>query len=218
MRQLILDLLPEAPPSFDNFVAGSNAEALTGLAAWLAPATASRCSSSGAKRAPASRTCCRPARRRTRCAARPGSVGNVLPRRRQSSTPSTTSKRSAKRADRPLQPDQSPARQRRAPARRGRRAAACASPARGPAHPAGERPGLPPAAAERRRETGGARRTGERAAWCCRRRLQLPFCARTARHAQPGACCVAIDRYSLEHKRPITLPLLREVLQTSVTG
>ena len=38
MRQLILELLPDAPPSFDNFVAGSNAEALTGLAAWLAPA------------------------------------------------------------------------------------------------------------------------------------------------------------------------------------
>jgi len=38
MRQLILDLLPEAPPSFENFVAGSNAETLTGLAAWLAPA------------------------------------------------------------------------------------------------------------------------------------------------------------------------------------
>ena len=37
MRQLILDLLPEAPPCFDNFVAGSNGEALTGLAAWLAP-------------------------------------------------------------------------------------------------------------------------------------------------------------------------------------
>ena len=37
MRQLILDLLPEAAPSIDNFVAGSNADALTGLAAWLAP-------------------------------------------------------------------------------------------------------------------------------------------------------------------------------------
>ena len=37
MRQLILDLLPEAPPSLDNFVTGSNAEALTGLADWLAP-------------------------------------------------------------------------------------------------------------------------------------------------------------------------------------
>ena len=37
MRQLILDLLPEAPPRLDNFVVGGNAEALTGLAAWLAP-------------------------------------------------------------------------------------------------------------------------------------------------------------------------------------
>lgn len=39
MRQLILDLLPEAPPSFDNFVAGANAESLTGLATWLAPSS-----------------------------------------------------------------------------------------------------------------------------------------------------------------------------------
>lgn len=37
MRQLLLELLPETPPRFDNFVAGGNAEALTGLAAWLAP-------------------------------------------------------------------------------------------------------------------------------------------------------------------------------------
>ena len=37
MRQLILELLPEPPPRLDNFVAGSNGETLTGLAAWLAP-------------------------------------------------------------------------------------------------------------------------------------------------------------------------------------
>ena len=37
MRQLILDLLPETPPSLDNFVVGGNDEALTGLAAWLTP-------------------------------------------------------------------------------------------------------------------------------------------------------------------------------------
>lgn len=35
MRQLILDLLPETPPRLDNFVAGGNSEVLTGLAAWL---------------------------------------------------------------------------------------------------------------------------------------------------------------------------------------
>ncbi|MFT3847842.1 MAG: DnaA regulatory inactivator Hda [Propionivibrio sp.] len=37
MRQLLLDLLPETPPSLDNFVAGCNAEALAGLTVWLSP-------------------------------------------------------------------------------------------------------------------------------------------------------------------------------------
>ena len=36
VRQLILDLLPETPPSLDNFVAGANEEALTALTGWLA--------------------------------------------------------------------------------------------------------------------------------------------------------------------------------------
>ncbi|MDR1936289.1 MAG: DnaA regulatory inactivator Hda [Candidatus Accumulibacter sp.] len=36
MRQLILDLLPENPPSLDNFVPGGNAEVLTALSAWAA--------------------------------------------------------------------------------------------------------------------------------------------------------------------------------------
>ncbi len=34
MRQLVLDLLPENPPSLDNFIPGGNAEALAALAAW----------------------------------------------------------------------------------------------------------------------------------------------------------------------------------------
>ncbi len=37
MRQLILDLLPENPPSLANFVPGGNAEALAALADWLTP-------------------------------------------------------------------------------------------------------------------------------------------------------------------------------------
>ena len=36
MRQLILDLLPESPPSLDNFVAGGNGETLTLFTEWLA--------------------------------------------------------------------------------------------------------------------------------------------------------------------------------------
>jgi DnaA family protein len=35
MRQLLLDLLPETPPSLDNFVPGGNAEALAALSGWL---------------------------------------------------------------------------------------------------------------------------------------------------------------------------------------
>ena len=40
MRQLILDLLPESPPTLDNFVPGGNAETLTALSGWLAGARA----------------------------------------------------------------------------------------------------------------------------------------------------------------------------------
>lgn len=36
MRQLILDLLPESPPTLDNFVPGGNAETLAALTGWLA--------------------------------------------------------------------------------------------------------------------------------------------------------------------------------------
>jgi DnaA-homolog protein len=36
MRQLILDLLPESPPTLDNFVPAGNAETLAALTGWLA--------------------------------------------------------------------------------------------------------------------------------------------------------------------------------------
>ena len=36
MRQLILDLLPVSPPTLDNFVAGGNAETVAALTEWLA--------------------------------------------------------------------------------------------------------------------------------------------------------------------------------------
>ena len=36
MRQLILDLLPETPPSLDNFVAGGHGETLAAFSEWLA--------------------------------------------------------------------------------------------------------------------------------------------------------------------------------------
>ncbi len=36
MRQLLLDLLPDSPPSLDNFVPGGNGEALAAFTGWLA--------------------------------------------------------------------------------------------------------------------------------------------------------------------------------------
>ena len=36
MRQLLLDLLPESPPSLDNFVPGGNLETLAAFTGWLA--------------------------------------------------------------------------------------------------------------------------------------------------------------------------------------
>src|SRR5574343_1075465 len=36
MRQLILDLLPDSPPTLDNFVPGGNGEAVAALTGWLA--------------------------------------------------------------------------------------------------------------------------------------------------------------------------------------
>ncbi|HZX31013.1 MAG TPA: DnaA regulatory inactivator Hda [Rhodocyclaceae bacterium] len=38
MRQLLLDLLPATPPSLDNFVSGGNGETLAALTEWLAGA------------------------------------------------------------------------------------------------------------------------------------------------------------------------------------
>jgi len=85
------------------------------------------------------------------------------------------------------------------------------------------RSGLPPAPAERRREAGGTRRAGEDEGPARTRGLVLPpeafsyLFSRAPRDMRNlAALLLAIDRYSLEHKRPITLPLLREVLQTSL--
>jgi chromosomal replication initiation ATPase DnaA len=56
------------------------------------------------------------------------------------------------------------------------------------------------------------------AAWSCRPEAFNYFFsrARTRDMRSLTALLIAIDRYSLEHKRPITLPLLREVLQSSL--
>ena len=73
-------------------------------------------------------------------------------------------------------------------------------------------------AAERRRKGAQRWRAGAaaRGMRVCPRRRRLPADAH-GRRDMPSLLAVldALDRYSLEHKRPITLPLLREVLQGS---
>ena len=58
MEQLIFELAPPEPPSFANFVAGRNAEALAALAALAAGRGARPASCCGAPPASARRTCC----------------------------------------------------------------------------------------------------------------------------------------------------------------
>lgn len=43
MRQLILDLIPDNPPSLANFTPGGNADALAALASWLSPESCETC-------------------------------------------------------------------------------------------------------------------------------------------------------------------------------
>lgn len=43
MRQLILDLIPDTPPTLENFAVGSNADTLTALAGWLAAENRETC-------------------------------------------------------------------------------------------------------------------------------------------------------------------------------
>jgi chromosomal replication initiation ATPase DnaA len=43
MRQLILDLIPDHPPTLENFAVGGNADALTALAAWLSAENRETC-------------------------------------------------------------------------------------------------------------------------------------------------------------------------------
>jgi DnaA family protein len=43
MRQLILDLIPDHPPTLENFSVGGNADALTALAAWLSAENRETC-------------------------------------------------------------------------------------------------------------------------------------------------------------------------------
>ncbi|SBT09803.1 DnaA regulatory inactivator Hda [Candidatus Accumulibacter aalborgensis] len=216
MRQLILDLLPEAPPSLDNFVAGSNAEALTGLAAWLAPTNreslfllwgeagagkshllqASQCAYSDARRDPDLSTvepqndCHAVDHVEALDAAGQIALFNLINRLRASG---------------------------------GRLLAAASAPPRRLALREDLRTRLGSGLVYRLLPLSDAEKLAALGEQARARGLVLPpeafsyLFLRAPRDMRSlAALLTAIDRYSLEQKRPITLPLLREVLQTSL--
>ena len=214
MRQLILELMPEAAPSLDNFVIGGNGEALTGLAAWLAPENREPSlllwGETGAGRTHLLRasTACY-----TDAAANPDlanigdnpvfhAVDNVeaLSARGQIALFNLFNRVRAAGtrllASASLPPQQLPLRE-------------------------DLRTRLGSGLIYRLQALTDAEKIAALGAQAAARGLRLPpdalayLFARAPRDMRSlAAFLVALDRYSLEHKRPITLPLLREVLQT----
>ena len=195
MRQLILDLVPAQPPTLENFAAGGNVEALTGLAGWLAAEAPDTCvllwANPRRQVAPAGRERVRFTPMPDRSGARRTARQRHLRCRRQ---------RRGARCRRPDRTLQCFNRLRR----RGRLLAAARVPplatgaARGSAHPTRLRPDFSPAPAIRRGEAAAlAAQARERAA-CRWRRKRSTTCwpARRATCARLAAILAALDRYS----------------------
>lgn len=216
MRQLILDLLPEAIPTLEDFVVGRNSEALTALVAWLMADAGETLfllwGESGAGKTHLLR------------AGSPGSYSDARDDPDLSAVPGTASCLAVDNVEALSQQGQlvlfNQINRRRAD---GGRLLGAAS--------------VPPAQLNlrddlRTRLTGGllyrlfplneAEQIAALAEHAGRRGFSLPppalhyLFSRAPRDMRSlTALLTAIERYSLEHKRPITLPLLREVLQTS---
>ena len=213
MRQLLLDLVPDLPPTLENFAAGGNADALTALAGWLAADNREPClflwGDSGAGKSHLLRAAAEvyiDAAADPQLATVPAdapflAVDNV----------------EALAGDGPIALFNHFNRLRMA----GGRLLAAAK--------------LPPAQLELRedlrtrlgsgliyrlRPLSDAEKTTALGEQALRRGMRLPpealtyLLARAPRDMRSlAALLAALDHYSLEHKRPLTLPLLREVLQ-----
>jgi DnaA family protein len=219
MRQLILDLLPETSPTLEDFAVGGNSEALTALAAWLMAESRETLfflwGETGAGKTHLLR------------ASNPGSYSDAR------DDPDL----SAMLVDAPcLAVDNIEAlseqgqlalfnqiNRRRADGRR-LLAAADTAPAQLTLRE-DLRTRLASGLLYRLRPLNEAEQIAALAAYASRRGLSLSPSAlsylfsRAPRDMRSlTTLLTAIERYSLEHKRPITLPLLREVLQTSAGG
>ncbi|EXI72896.1 MAG TPA: DnaA regulatory inactivator Hda [Candidatus Accumulibacter phosphatis] len=215
MRQLTLDLQPAAPPTLENYVTGSNGEALTALAAWLAPGNREPlfflCGESGAGKSHLLQACA-------------AAYGDAHRDPDLASLPAT--------AD-PCAVDHLEALGdggqivlfnliNRLRADGGRLLLAARTPPRLLELREDLRTRLGSGLVYRLRSLSDAEKRAALAEQARERGLDLTptlldyLFARAPRDMRSLAqLLLAIDRFSLEHKRPITLPLLREVLQTS---
>jgi DnaA family protein len=215
MRQLLLDLLPETAPRFDDFVTGGNGEALTGLAAWLAPANRetslllwgeSGCGKTHLLRASAAQY--------SDAAADPDLSGVQETRPMHAVDNVTALSAGGQIALFNLF--------NRLRAAGGRLLAAASEPPRQLAVREDLRTRLGSGLVYRLHALSDSEKIAALTTQAAARGLRLPpdalayLMARAPRDMRSLAALVAaLDRYSLEHQRAITLPLLREVLQTA---
>ena len=215
MRQLILDLLPENPPSLDNFIPGGNAEVVAALAAWAAPESRETslllygASGSGKTHL-------------LRAGVAAYHDAAATPDLEKVAIPGDTPPRVAVDNVEAL----SDAGQialfnlfNRLRAAGGRLLTAAGQPPQGLSLREDLRTRLGSGLVYRLAPLTDGEKQAALAAQAAARALPLPpgaldyLLARTTRDMRHlMAILVALDRYSLEHKRPITLPLLREVL------
>lgn len=221
MRQLLLDLVPDLPPTLENFAAGGNADALTALAGWLAADNREPClflwGDSGAGKSHLLRAVAAGGAVYADAAADPDlaslageaafiAVDNV----------------EALAADGQIALFNHFNRLRVAG---GRLLAAGRLPPAQLALREDLRTRLGSGLIYRLRPLSDAEKTAALGEQAARRGMRLPpealdyLLARAPRDMRSlAALLAALDRYSLEHKRPVTLPLLREVLQAPLAN
>lgn len=217
MRQLLLELIPAAAPSLDNFVVGSNGEALTGLAAWLAPACRESSlllwGEAGAGKTHLLRACAAEYASYTDAAADPDLAG--CGENQSVQVVDNVEALSAKGQIALFNLFN------RVKAAGARLLTAASQPPRQLQLREDLRTRLGSGLIYRLQALTDEEKVAALGAQASARGLRLPpdalayLFARAPRDMRSlAAFLAALDRYSLEHKRPITLPLLREVLQT----
>ena len=219
MRQLILDLLPENPPSLANFVPGGNAEALAALEAWMAPESREPSlllwGESGSGKTHLLRAC---AARYYDAAETPDLTQAALPDEKPACCAVDNVEALSAAGQIALFNLFN-----RLRASGGRLLTAASLPPQQLALREDLRTRLGSGLIFRLHPLTDEEKLTALAAQAEARALRLPpdaldyLLARAPRDMRHlTAFLVALDRYSLEHKRPITLPLLREVLQHSL--